>query len=466
MHQRLAPSRTGSCALLSFWACALLGVSATLDTAHASGLKVTIFNDVPAHFEVLAGAVDTVRTHLRTVPEIVWMTPSQNSCSSSDSSRNRSSGIRGRQTTTGRQRSPPFGLLPWLGDAPDNPSWHSFHLCASPNAPSAPKQMQPVLNWGPIDILICISPELDKDTVCHAAARVLRPSLLVALVHRADLIGKGSRFLTDPPAPLHLLALGPHVANTVRARLHNSFPVRWAPLVAAFNPISPCNSRECLRGFAIQGTLRRWSSSKGSGLIRNFSGLWPQLLQPGSAAINLTVLGKGQRRDLEIPASLNHRVKFFSGLPYPDFWQTIYNSYALVPAFGNNQYLKTRISSTVLASLTTCVPMIATREILDVYTFFKEDHVFVQRPGEREVDVMARVIALDDAAIFARRRALCQLRQALGQQAAAMLREALQDVSGSSSAGSSSARTTTVAVAPVHGQGCWLGPGGCNGEPE
>ncbi|EFJ50229.1 hypothetical protein VOLCADRAFT_104053 [Volvox carteri f. nagariensis] len=206
-------------------------------------------------------------------------------------------------------------------------------------------------------------------------------------------------------------------------------------MVAAYKPPVECTSHTCLRGFVVQGTLRKWTTARGSGLIRNFSSLWEQLLQQGQdhhrpthagvGTINVTVLGKGKRRDLDIPLALDHRVEFYSGLSYPDFWQKIYSSYALVPAFGSNQYFKTRISSTVLASLTTCVPMIVTQKMLDVYSFFKEEHVFLQRPGEREVDVMMRILSMEDDVIFNRRRALCQLRQELGKLAAAVLNEAL-----------------------------------------
>lgn len=54
-----------------------------------------------------------------------------------------------------------------------------------------------------------------------------------------------------------------------------------------------------------------------------------------------------------------------------EFWGTIAHSLALVPAFGRLQYLTSRISSTVIASLTTCTPIIASKAVMYVYSFFK-----------------------------------------------------------------------------------------------
>lgn len=50
----------------------------------------------------------------------------------------------------------------------------------------------------------------------------------------------------------------------------------------------------------------------------------------------------------------------------------IHRSYALVPAFGMPVYYESRISSTILASLITCVPVIAEQRLLDTYTFLRQ----------------------------------------------------------------------------------------------
>lgn len=53
-------------------------------------------------------------------------------------------------------------------------------------------------------------------------------------------------------------------------------------------------------------------------------------------------------------------------------------SIALLPLFNaSGGYLKDKISSTVLVSVATGVPMIVPRKFLDVYEAFKEEHVII-----------------------------------------------------------------------------------------
>lgn len=124
--------------------------------------------------------------------------------------------------------------------------------------------------------------------------------------HRAPLI-HGSIGLTGCSVFLRHAACG---SSGGLRLLHLS--ARWGQLAHSF--ITHSNVPHAPVG---QGTLRKWTSRKGSGLIRDFSGLWQQLLNSEAADINITVLGKGRRRDLDIPPALDSRVAFYSGLPYP-----------------------------------------------------------------------------------------------------------------------------------------------------
>ncbi|KAG2497193.1 hypothetical protein HYH03_004782 [Edaphochlamys debaryana] len=348
---------------------------------------------------VLAGVTATIREHLPdSALEVVWarLVPAGGSPSAKPGA------------VQDEQRPPPWQLLQWLGEPTTSPAWHHVALRVGPGAPQPEAQLRPVLGpSAPVDLLICISPELDSKLGCHAAARVLEPRVIVAMVHRADQIISSSKFLKAPPAPMHLLALAPHVATALGSRIRDAHPLSWGTMAAPFTPHPPCESRACLRGFAVQGSMRRWSTKNGSGLIRNFPSLWAQLEAKGTAAaaVNITVLGKGELQDLAIPPDLMPRVRYLSTLPYP--------------------YLTTRLSSTVLASLTTGTPLVATRQLLTVYSFLREEHVFVQEDGEGEVDAMIRAMAMGDEELFERRRALAALRVQLGSRAAAVLRSAV-----------------------------------------
>lgn len=58
---------------------------------------------------------------------------------------------------------------------------------------------------------------------------------------------------------------------------------------------------------------------------------------------------------------------------------------------GSVNYLVQKMSSTVVSSLMTGVPIIADSQVLASYTFLKPEHVFLIGPHETEMDVMQRV---------------------------------------------------------------------------
>lgn len=60
---------------------------------------------------------------------------------------------------------------------------------------------------------------------------------------------------------------------------------------------------------------------------------------------------------------------------------------------GNINYLVQKMSSTVVTSLMTGVPIIADSQVLASYTFLTPEHVFLIGPNETEMDVMQRVRA-------------------------------------------------------------------------
>lgn len=93
-----------------------------------------------------------------------------------------------------------------------------------------------------------------------------------------------------------------------------------------------------------QGALRKFKSKHGNGFTRNYAGLWLRLLevngyagtadnggagaggrggggavaaQQGAAAVRLVVVGKGLKKDLELPEQLEQHVDFHPWLRYP-----------------------------------------------------------------------------------------------------------------------------------------------------
>jgi hypothetical protein len=69
----------------------------------------------------------------------------------------------------------------------------------------------------------------------------------------------------------------------------------------------------------------------------------------------------------------------------------LHHSHALLLVLGSKVYLTQKISSTIVSSLMTGIPVVADDATLAAYTFLKKEHVFYMAPGETEMTVMLRV---------------------------------------------------------------------------
>ena len=89
---------------------------------------------------------------------------------------------------------------------------------------------------------------------------------------------------------------------------------------------------------------------------------------------------------------------------------------------------RSRISSTVIASLVCAVPIIADTALLEAYGFLTEEHVFLRGNNEDEAAAMYRVAQMPEAEVFARRHALVALRQKMDERMDGVFRELLRPI--------------------------------------
>jgi len=112
--------------------------------------------------------------------------------------------------------------------------------------------------------------------VCKQIVDLLKPSMLVMWVHRADTATPTAKILSLHPR-FQLLALAPHVATLAQTRLRH--PVKWTMPVAAFIPQKTCGNLACLKGFVVQGALRKYRNKSTFGFTRNYTRLWERMAQ-------------------------------------------------------------------------------------------------------------------------------------------------------------------------------------------
>lgn len=106
--------------------------------------------------------------------------------------------------------------------------------------------------------------------------------------------------------------------------------------------------------------------------------------------IMLHLLGQGNHP--EVPSGLASHVSFDESLDYDEYYAILSRTFALLPAFANDQYLDRKASSTVPAGLIGGTPLVATKEILAAYSYLPEDAVYLQKKDETEFDVIGRVL--------------------------------------------------------------------------
>ena len=109
--------------------------------------------------------------------------------------------------------------------------------------------------------------------------------------------------------------------------------------------------------------------------------------------VSLHIIGSGSEDSKPIvPASLSDHIFFDQDLDYIDYYAYMSKKSALIPAFAEEEFLTVKSSSSVPASVIAGIPLVATKEILQSYSYLTAEDVYVQEAHESELDVIERVV--------------------------------------------------------------------------
>lgn len=281
----------------------------------------------------------------------------------------------------------------------------------------------------PVDVAVFVSSEWSVDYARKFVA-IAKPSIVFVLIHE----GNSPNLL--PLASVHnntvVLTLSPHVTTYIKNRLgvKSEQRVEWALPSVAYKPRHACalsaaageqqRRSTCLEGFAVQG---KFEANR-----RNYTGIWSGLKRlvannphPDAFRIHVHAIGRGNLVQLEVPRSLSTFVRVSSALPYLDYYEAIYHSLGIVPCFASDIYLKYKISSSIVTSVITGVPLIADAQLLEAYSFFKKEHVYYKAEGQSDADAMLAVMQMSPAELFATRVRLQELRMQLNTNFAQLI---------------------------------------------
>ncbi|GLC66651.1 hypothetical protein PLESTF_000456900 [Pleodorina starrii] len=357
-------------------------------------LRIAIINQVSCHYEVLTGLVHLFEPHAQQTDIYI-----------------------SNLTTAAR------GVGAWELLAP----YHSNFIFLNEttrmllNSSSSPSY----------DLVVLVSPEYHKVEIGEWV-RNIRPRMTVVYIHNVGgmEIQELVAAVSQGGGEIKLTTLSPHTSDLLASIVGQ--PVDWVLASYPFSPNRSCAEVPqadllggCLRGFCIQGTLE--GSRRGYGLMWDEMEARRDALStgPASALFHVTVLGKGDRRAVGVPADLQERVTVSTDVPFTQFYESMHHSLAILPMLNNVTYLKNKFTSSILSSLITGTPLVANRTFLHAYRMLSEESVFLQHDGEPEVDAMLRVVAMPAAEIRAVRLRVLEARRRMNEHAAAYFRPLL-----------------------------------------
>jgi hypothetical protein len=266
------------------------------------------------------------------------------------------------------------------------------------------------LDANPPHVIVSATCELDTAWRKETWETVLTESntFLFCLAHHADQWVEGDnvammkRFAAQNR--LDMISLSNHTANYLRTKSlptwenGDSVNVRVLPPIFPVNAPGPASKTDL--NLAMQGDF----SSARRDYQGIFGGLTGVIEKVDTLAntdnVTLHLLGHGKKP--KVPDNVKDRVVFDASLSYPDFYAILSTAYAVLPAFATDHYFDRKASSTVPASIIAGVPLVASEELLNSYTYLPREATWVIQEGESEMDTVKRIIS--DHAGFEKRR--------------------------------------------------------------
>ncbi|KAJ8098837.1 hypothetical protein POJ06DRAFT_269910 [Lipomyces tetrasporus] len=184
-----------------------------------------------------------------------------------------------------------------------------------------------------------------------------------------------------------IVVLAPHVQKFVRENFPTYFGtsenvVYKAPII---HPVFKANKEDVEVDFvepfaAIPGKYEPWR--------RNYDRIFQQYEQARPQA-KLHLVGSGD--DLSVPEAIKSRIVYVRDLTFPEYFEHLGKSVTLIPAFGSEAYILHQASSTVATALIVGTPLLANSTIAQAYSQIPEDAMWLQEPGESEMDAFGRI---------------------------------------------------------------------------
>jgi hypothetical protein len=208
------------------------------------------------------------------------------------------------------------------------------------------------------------------------------------VVHNAEaLAAKVIPLLKASPSAV-VIGLAPHVATQLRGTLRDAGLSNSVEYIIPTFPVDTRKFSQERKGFILQGNLhshRRNYTDLINGLLANHKD-YP-------ADFHVSLLGSGPL-SLIIPLEVQSFLSMRRNLPYPEYYGAISSSLGLLTSFASMDYLRSKSSSSVAASLICRTPLLIDSSVLTVYSYLSVTSVWLIEPDETEAAAMARILKM------------------------------------------------------------------------
>lgn len=290
---------------------------------------------------------------------------------------------------------------------------NSFTLSHPVPSPKQPQQFGSVgMQKARPDFFVAGTCELDivNDSLKDHLKSLLKEgkTYLFCVVHHADRWANTE--LQEAVRPwveknlVEFWCLSPHTSKFLKEKSVSRWnnPTAVQPLIRYFVPVFPVllspETKSDLRemSFGMQGDYdpsRRDYSSIFEGLSKFLQDERQSEGQEKPSNITMHLLGHGKHP--VVPETIKDHVVFDERLSYLEYYSILSRTFALLPAFATSEYLDRKASSSVPAALIAGTPLVASQPIIDAYSYINNDMVWRQESGEKDLDVVGKILKLE-----------------------------------------------------------------------
>jgi len=184
---------------------------------------------------------------------------------------------------------------------------------------------------------------------------------------------------------LRFLTLSPHTANALRKEIDTFDPILYTKVtIDAFPPVFPVpldpgtTNTERL-SIAMQGNFEDSRRDYLKTLLE-FERMIDELPEPIVRRIQFILAGDGKK--VGVPGKVMPYVSVNFSLDYIPYYNLLHASFALIPAFADEAYYKTKASSSIPASFIAGSPVVGSKQLLESYGYLSPESTWQTKSAE------------------------------------------------------------------------------------